>query len=78
MLQLMVLSHSWVAEQAVTVQKVDQPAPPQTEDVHTEAEAVHHHPPQVYHSLPGGDDVCIRLQVIDDQEVKVIVVLCPQ
>ena len=74
MLQWMVLSNSQVAaEQAVTVQKVDQLAPSRAEDVHAEAEAVHHHPPQVYHNLHGGDDVCDRLQVIDEHGVKVIV-----
>ena len=75
MLQWMVLSQTEVAaEQAVTVQKVDQHAPSQAEEVHAEAEVVHHHP-QVYHNLPVkvspslhcGGDLCDGLIVIDEQ-----------
>jgi hypothetical protein len=67
-----VLSPTQVAEQAVIVQIVEQlaPPPPEEDDVQAVEEVVHHHPPRTVHmspSLPGGNDVCDRQLVTDEQ-----------
>ena len=64
MMMQCVLFPTWVAEQAATVQKVDQLAPPPPEeDAHAVNEA-HHHPPdaavKVTLSLTCGGDLCDR------------------
>ena len=72
MMMQCVLFPTWVAEQAATVQKVDQlaPPPPPEEDGHAVVEALHHHHHPAL-SLPCGCDLC------DGQGRKVIVKCFP-